>query len=55
MGLAPARRSRVGAGPPHDRKAEFEELALPHFDALFSLGLNLTRNRHQNRSPSRYC
>jgi len=35
----------VGAGSPHDRKDEFEELALPHFDALFSLALNLTRNR----------
>jgi len=40
-----ARRSLLSAGSPHDRKAEFEELALPHFDALFSLALNLTRNR----------
>jgi RNA polymerase sigma-70 factor (ECF subfamily) len=31
--------------PPHHRKAEFEEVALPHLDALFSLALNLTRNR----------
>ena len=35
----------MGAGSLHDRKAEFEELALPHFDALFNLALNLTRNR----------
>ena len=35
----------MSAGSPHDRKEEFEELALPHFDALFSLALNLTRNR----------
>jgi len=33
------------AGPPHDRRREFEEVALPHFDALFNLALNLTRNR----------
>lgn len=32
-------------GPPHHRKDEFEEAALPHFDALFNLALNLTRNR----------
>lgn len=35
----------MGAGSAHGRKAEFEERALPHFDALFSLALNLTRNR----------
>ena len=35
----------MGAGPPHGRRDEFEEMALPHFDALFRLGLNLTRNR----------
>jgi RNA polymerase sigma-70 factor (ECF subfamily) len=35
----------VTAGPPHDRRSEFEEVALPHFDALFNLALNLTRNR----------
>ena len=32
-------------GPPHRRKEEFEEVALPHLDALFNLALNLTRNR----------
>ena len=32
-------------GPPHQRKGEFEEVALPHLDALFNLALNLTRNR----------
>ena len=33
-------------GPPHHRrKEEFEEVALPHLDALFNLALNLTRNR----------
>ena len=32
-------------GPPHHRKEEFEEVALPHTDALFNLALNLTRNR----------
>lgn len=31
--------------PPHDRTAEFEEVALPYLDALFNLALNLTRNR----------
>jgi RNA polymerase sigma-70 factor (ECF subfamily) len=45
VGMVPAGRRQVGAGSPHDRKGEFEELALPHFDALFSLALNLTRNR----------
>jgi len=30
---------------PHRRREEFEEVALPHFDALFNLALNLTRNR----------
>jgi RNA polymerase sigma-70 factor (ECF subfamily) len=35
----------LAPGPPHDRKEEFEEVALPHFDALFNLALNLTRNR----------
>ena len=32
-------------GPPHRRKEEFEEVALPHLDALFNLALSLTRNR----------
>jgi len=31
--------------PPHQRRYEFEEVALPHFDALFNLALNLTRSR----------
>ncbi len=31
--------------PPHDRKAEFEEIALEYLTALFNLALNLTRNR----------
>jgi RNA polymerase sigma-70 factor (ECF subfamily) len=35
----------VAFGPPHRRKKEFEEVALPHLDALFNLALNLTRNR----------
>ena len=35
----------MASGPPHDRREEFEEVALPHMDALFNLGLNLTRNR----------
>jgi RNA polymerase sigma-70 factor (ECF subfamily) len=35
----------VAFGPPHQRKGEFEEVALPHLDALFNLALNLTRNR----------
>ena len=32
------------AGPPHQRKEEFEEVALPHLEALFNLALSLTRN-----------
>lgn len=35
----------MAKGPPHDRTAEFEEVALPFLDALFNLALNLTRNR----------
>lgn len=30
---------------PHQRKEEFEEVALPHLDALFNLALSLTRRR----------
>jgi len=33
------------SGVPHQRKEEFEEVALPHLDALFNLALSLTRNR----------
>ncbi len=29
---------------PHARKAEFEEVALPHLNALYNLALKLTRN-----------
>jgi RNA polymerase sigma-70 factor (ECF subfamily) len=35
----------VSQAPPHDRREEFEEVALPHLDALFNLALSLTRNR----------
>jgi RNA polymerase sigma-70 factor (ECF subfamily) len=35
----------VSNGPPHHRKREFEEVALPHLGALFNLAINLTRNR----------
>ena len=35
----------MSPGLPHDRHAEFEEVALPHIDALFNMALNLTRNR----------
>jgi len=35
----------VAPDRPHRRKEEFEEVALAHFDALFNLALNLTRNR----------
>ena len=35
----------MSPGAPHDRKSEFEEVALPFMDALFNLALNLTRNR----------
>jgi len=31
-------------GAPHDRKAEFETVALPFLDALYNLALNLARN-----------
>jgi RNA polymerase sigma-70 factor (ECF subfamily) len=34
----------VASGPPHQRRDEFEEVALPHLEALFNLALNLTRN-----------
>jgi RNA polymerase sigma-70 factor (ECF subfamily) len=35
----------VSSGPPHERREEFEQVALPHLDALFNLALSLTRNR----------
>ncbi len=35
----------MAGGTPHDRKEEFEAVALPFVDALFNLALNLTRNR----------
>ena len=35
----------MALGRPHPRKEEFEEVALPHLDALFSLALALTRHR----------
>jgi RNA polymerase sigma-70 factor (ECF subfamily) len=35
----------LSGGPPHRRREEFEEVALPHFDALYNLALNLTRDR----------
>ena len=35
----------MAAGPPHERKAEFEETALEYVTPLFNLALNLTRNR----------
>ena len=35
----------MSSGPPHDRRDEFEQVALPHLDALFNLALTLTRNR----------
>jgi len=35
----------VSQGPPHDRTAEFETVALPQLDSLFNLALSLTRNR----------
>ena len=38
-------REHVALGRPHQRKEEFEEVALPHLDALFSLALALTRHR----------
>jgi RNA polymerase sigma-70 factor (ECF subfamily) len=36
---------RLAPGPPHQRSAEFEEVALPYLDALFNLALSLTHNR----------
>ncbi len=38
-------RFHVAPRRPHQRKEEFEEVALPHLDALFSLALALTRHR----------
>lgn len=34
----------MAKGPPHRRRHEFEEVALPHLDALYNLALKLTRN-----------
>ena len=34
----------MARGQPHKRRQEFEEVALPHLDGLFSLALSLTRN-----------
>ncbi len=31
-------------GPSHERRQEFEDVALPHLDALYNLALKLTRN-----------
>jgi RNA polymerase sigma-70 factor (ECF subfamily) len=35
----------MAGGPPHDRRDEFEEAAVPFMPALFNLAVNLTRNR----------
>jgi len=35
----------MAGGLPHDRRAEFEEVAVPFMPALFNLAVNLTRNR----------
>ena len=34
----------MAGGPPHRRRQEFEEVALPQLDALYNLALKLTRN-----------
>jgi len=36
----------VAKGAPHHRKEEFEEVALPHFDALFNAHNLLTQSKH---------
>ena len=35
----------MSSDPPHDRRDEFEDVALPHLNPLFNLALSLTRNR----------
>lgn len=35
----------MAGGAPHERRAEFEAVALPHMGALFNLAVSLTRNR----------
>jgi len=35
----------LSGGTPHQRREEFEDVALPHFDALYNLAVNLTRDR----------
>ena len=35
----------MSSDPPHDRREEFEQVALPHLNPLFNLALSLTRNR----------
>jgi RNA polymerase sigma-70 factor (ECF subfamily) len=35
----------VSNKPPHDRRDEFEDVALPYLNPLFNLALSLTRNR----------
>ena len=35
----------MAGGLPHNRREEFERVALPHINAMFNLALKLTRNR----------
>jgi len=37
----------LSGGTPHQRREEFEDVALPHFDALYNLAVNLTRDRKE--------